>query len=109
MNGTELLKYDILLNELVSTATNVHYDEDAMCIIDDDINDTLMWEEWKEVWFDNPIPYNDDSIDGILFFGDGCLEFHLKDDGDAFNWTEFEKEVIDMVIVELKNFILRIQ
>ena len=108
MNGTELLKYDMLLNELVSIATNVHYDEEAMCIIDDDINDTLMWEESKEVWFDNPIPYKDDSIDGILFFGDGCLEFHLKDDKDALNWTEFEKDIIDMVIVELKNFILKI-
>jgi hypothetical protein len=106
MEGIELLKYDILLNELVSIATKVHYDVDTMCFIDDNNNDVLMWEEWREVWFDNPIPYKNDSIDGILFFGDGCLEFHLQDDGDALNWVEFEKEVIDMVIIELKKIIL---
>lgn len=50
-----------------------------------------------------PIPFENDYIDAVLFFGDGCIEFHYKEDMDALNWSEFSAEVIEQVLVNLAN------
>ena len=45
----------------------------------------------------------DDVVDGVLFFGDGTIEFHLANDGDAVNWADFDVDFIKMIIRELKR------
>ena len=50
-----------------------------------------------------PIPFENDYIDAVLFFGDGCIEFHYKEDMDALNWSEFSTEIIEQVLVNLAN------
>jgi hypothetical protein len=50
-----------------------------------------------------PIPFENDYIDAVLFFGDGCIEFHYKEDMDALNWSEFSTEIIEQVLSNLAN------
>lgn len=50
-----------------------------------------------------PIPFENDYIDAVLFFGDGCIEFHYKEDMDALNWSEFSTEIIEQVLANLAN------
>lgn len=50
-----------------------------------------------------PIPFENDYIDAVLFFGDGCIEFHYKEDMDALNWSEFSTEIIEQVLTNLAN------
>ena len=49
------------------------------------------------------IPYKDDFIDGILFFGDACVEFHLENEQDALNWVEFPTDVALQVLIKLQK------
>lgn len=50
-----------------------------------------------------PIPFENDYIDAVLFFGDGCIEFHYKEDMDALNWSQFSTEIIEQVLTNLAN------
>lgn len=34
------------------------------------------------------------NCDGVLFFGDGCVEFHDADECDAFHWDNFTDESV---------------
>ena len=37
------------------------------------------------------------KCDGILFFGDGCMEFHSAEDEDAYHWDNFTDESIKKI------------
>lgn len=50
-----------------------------------------------------PIPFENDYIDAVLFFGDGTIEFHFDETQDALNWSEFSTEIIEQVLVNLAN------
>lgn len=50
-----------------------------------------------------PIPFENDYIDAVLFFGDGCIEFHYKEDMDALNWSQFSTEIIEQVLTNLSK------
>ena len=66
------------------------------------------WDEdtdWNEQTFVGiePIAYKDDQIDGLLFFADGTVEFHLEREQDALNWCTFPPKTIEDVLVRLRD------
>ena len=102
MSSKEALKkmrlYDTLVNELI-TALELSVVEGGIMN-----NGVIMeWHDLESVSLFNPIPYENDRIDGVLLFGDGTIEFHLENDGDALNWTEFSNDYIKMIIQELQE------
>lgn len=62
----------------------------------------LPYDEYLSVDI-TPIPFENDYIDAVLFFGDGCIEFHYKEDMDALNWSQFPTEIIEQVLANLAN------
>lgn len=90
--------YDTLVNELITAL--------GLSVVEGGImnNGVIMeWHDLESVSLFNPIPYENDRIDGVLLFGDGTIEFHLENDGDAINWAEFSNDYIKMIIEELEN------
>ena len=64
-------------------------------------NDVLLdWEDFEGISIE-PIQYNDDTIDSVLIFGDATIEFHLQNECDALNWSEFDSNIIIQVIKQL--------
>jgi hypothetical protein len=63
----------------------------------------MEWHDLESLSLFNPIPYKNDRIDGVLLFGDGTIEFHFENDGDAVNWAEFTNDYIKMIIEELRK------
>ena len=51
----------------------------------------------------DPIPIRNGTIDGILVFSDMTIEFHIKEEGDALNWSLFDIETIEKVLNNLKE------
>lgn len=45
-----------------------------------------------------PYGYHLDVIDSVLVFADGTIEFHLREEEDAYNWANFPKEVVEDVL-----------
>ena len=50
--------------------------------------------DYETIKVPNEVELDEDSIDGVLIFGDGTMEFHYKNLQDAINWAEFSEEVI---------------
>ena len=63
---------------------------------------TMEWTDHEAIDLPNEVKLAEDSIDGVLLFGDGTIEFHYKNEQDAINWTEFSDEVIEKVIEQLE-------
>ena len=63
---------------------------------------TMEWTDCETIGLPNEVELDEDSIDGVLIFGDGTIEFHYKNEQDAINWTEFSDEVIEKVIEQLE-------
>ena len=67
------------------------------------LNDSPMkWTDYETIDLPNEVELDEDSIDGVLIFGDGTMEFHLKNEQDAPDWAEFSEEVIEKVIGQLE-------
>jgi hypothetical protein len=49
-----------------------------------------------------PVGEGADAINGVLIFADGTIEFHLEEDGDAYNWSEFTIEDNDAVLQQVR-------
>lgn len=62
----------------------------------------MEWTGHEVINLPNEVELDEDSIDSVLIFGDGTIEFHYKNEQDAINWTEFSDEVIEKVIEQLK-------
>ena len=90
--------YDTLVNELI-TALELSVVEGGIM----NNGEIMEWHDLESVSLFNPIPYENDRIDGVLLFGDGTIEFHLENDGDAINWADFSNDYIKMIIEELEN------
>ena len=58
--------------------------------------------DYEIIKLPNEIDLDEDSIDTVLIFGDGTIEFHLKNEQDAPNWAKFSEEVIEKVIEQLE-------
>ena len=63
---------------------------------------TMEWTDHEVIDLPDEVELDEDSIDGVLLFGDGTIEFHYKNEQDAINWTEFSDEVIEKVIEQLE-------
>lgn len=63
---------------------------------------TMEWTDHEVIDLPNEVELDEDTIDSILFFGDGTIEFHYKTEQDAFNWAEFSEGVNEKVIEQLK-------
>lgn len=74
-------------------------DETYSLMVNDSKRDLSDYEEIK---LPNEVELDEDSIDYVLIFGDGTIEFHLKNEQDAINWTGFSEEVIEKVIEQLE-------
>lgn len=102
MSSKDALKkirlYDILVSELI-TALELSVVEGGIM----NNGEIMEWHDLESVSLFNPIPYENDRIDGVLLFGDGTIEFHLENDGDALNWAEFSNDYIKMIIQELQE------
>ena len=90
--------YDTLVNELI-TALELSVVEGGIM----NNGEIMEWHDLESVSLFNPIPYENDRIDGVLLFGDGTIEFHLENDGDALNWAEFSNDYLKMIIQELQE------
>ena len=67
------------------------------------LNDSPMkWTDYETIDLPNEVELDEDSINGVLFFGDGTIEFHYKNGQDAINWAEFNEEVVEKVIEQLE-------
>lgn len=94
---------DSLLSLLVAHF-NLHWDDEHFCYAYD--NGELFTPddyEWLEIpittieWENKIDPTAKGELsrcDGILFFGDGCIEFHDIDSCEAFNWSCFKDRSI---------------
>ena len=58
--------------------------------------------DYETIKLPNEIDLDEDSIDSVLIFGDGTIEFHLKNEQDAINWAEFGEEINEKVIEQLE-------
>lgn len=65
-------------------------------------NEETDWDEYAFVEIE-PIAYDDDRIDGLLFFADGTTEFHLEREQDALNWCQFLPKTIEEVLVKVRH------
>lgn len=44
------------------------------------------------------VEYDDELIDEVLIFGDGCIELHDCNSQDAYNWDDYPNEVLSGVV-----------
>ena len=63
----------------------------------------MEWTDCETIDLPNEVELDEDSIDGVLIFGDGTIEFHYKNGQDAINWMEFSDEVIEKAIEQLEQ------
>ena len=73
-------------------------DETYSLMVDDS---PMEWTDHEAIHLPNEVELDEDSIDGVLIFGDGTIEFHLKNEQDAINWAKFSEEVVEKVIGQL--------
>ena len=50
-----------------------------------------------------PLEYDGDHIDAVLFFGDGTIEFHLKKEEDAYCWDTFPIKLVEDILKRLNT------
>lgn len=67
--------------------------------------------DYESANLNRAVPFEDDEIDAVLVFGDGTVELHLKNEQEAYNWSEFSRcvrgeygvSILQGVIEELKK------
>jgi len=90
-----LLLGDTLIEETARALHLTWNDEEMLC--QDEHGDLIGWNT------EMSLPINVDNIIQINFWGDGTLEFQLKDDEDSINWYDFDKEILIKVIKALRT------
>ena len=96
----EKLSNEIRLMTLIRGIFALTWSDETMAFA---LNDSPMeWTDYEVIDLPNEVELDEDSIDGVLIFGDGTMEFHLKNEQDAPNWAEFSEEVIEKVIGQLE-------
>ena len=102
MEITNEMKFrNALGDKLVSVCSsylNISFDDDLNTYVNGKIFEPY---DYEFIEIPNVIPYENDCIDGILIFGDGTIEFHLKDSEEAFNWNEFNNEIIIIILKQM--------
>lgn len=100
MNITPEMKEKLVLDSTLTAAVvngmKLIWNDDEMAFYTS-VGDYIGWDEMEQIAFE-PFDYDGDRIDGILFFGDGTIEFHFEKSQEAVNWAEFPNGVIKKVI-----------
>ena len=96
----KMFSTEVRLMTLIRDILNAEWNDETNSIV---LNgSTMEWTDHEVIDLPNEVELDEDSIDSILFFGDGTIEFHYKIEQDAFNWAEFSEEVNEKVIEQLK-------
>lgn len=96
----EKLSNEIRLMTLIRGIFALTWSDETMAFA---LNDSPMeWTDYETIDLPNEVELDEDSINGVLFFGDGTIEFHLKNEQDAINWAEFNEKVVEKVIEQLE-------
>ena len=104
----DFMREEIKLTKLIEEITKIRWDDEKEVYFDRD-NNILEWTDYEMIDLPNSIPYKDeendvdDYIDGVLYFGDGTIEFHFQECMDAENWARFDIEIMRKVIAELET------
>lgn len=94
LNGLAL---ESKMEKLIRVIIGLEWDDDNRLYRYIRRNDFLNWDEYEFIEFKTPFPYEDDLIDGILFFGDATIEFHFQKSCEAENWATFDIDTITRV------------
>lgn len=89
------------LIELAMTILGLSFNENGE-IYDNGV--LLDWDSFESIDIE-PIQLNEDSINGVLIFGDATIEFHLASECDALNWAYFDVNTITQVIKKLSEIL----
>lgn len=96
----KMFSNEVRLMTLIRDILNAEWNDETNSIV---LNGaTMEWTDHEVIDLPNEVELDEDSIDSILFFGDGTMEFHYKNEQDAINWAEFSEEVNEKVIEQLK-------
>lgn len=87
------------LIELAMTILGLSFNENGEIY---DNGALLDWDSFESIDIE-PIQLNEDSINGVLIFGDATIEFHLAGECDALNWAYFDVNTITQVIKKLSE------
>lgn len=99
----EKFTLESMLHAAVVNKTNLIWDDEfSVFVYPDNASSFLPWDSMEEIAI-TPFEYDGDRIDGVLFFGDGTVEFHLENSQEAINWAEFPNEIIRRVIDAIPN------
>ena len=96
----KMLANDERLMTLICGILGLTWNDETYSLMVNDSKRELS--DYETIKLPNEVELDEDSIDGVLFFGDGTIEFHLKNEQDAINWVEFSEEVIEKVIEQLE-------
>ena len=92
----------IQLKQLFLRIAGLEWSEEQNCLKYKGSNEVLKWDQYRTITLPNEVKEEEgDSIDAVLMFGDGTLEYHLKNEEDAINWSEFSAETNIDVLYQL--------
>ena len=96
----KMLANDERLMTLICGILGLSWNDETYSLMVNDSKRELS--DYETIKLPNEVELDKDSIDSVLIFGDGTMEFHYKNLQDAFNWAEFSEEVIEKVIEQLE-------
>ena len=96
----KMLANDERLMTLICGILGLSWNDETYSLMVNDSKRELS--DYETIKLPNEVELDEDSIDGVLIFGDGTMEFHYKNLQDAINWAEFSEEVIEKVIEQLE-------
>ena len=96
----KMLSNDERLMTLICGILGLSWNDETYSLMVNDSKRELS--DYETIKLPNEVELDEDSIDGVLIFGDGTMEFHYKNLQDALNWAEFSEEVIEKVIEQLE-------
>ena len=96
----KMFSTEVRLMTLIRDILNAEWNDETNSIVMN--GSTMEWTDHEVIDLPNEVELDEDSIDSILFFGDGTIEFHYKNEQEAINWAEFSEEVNEKVIEQLK-------
>ena len=96
----KILTNEVRLMTLICGILGLSWNDETYSLM---VNDSTMeLTDYEVIKLPNEVKLDEDSIDYVLIFGDGTMEFHYKNLQDAINWAEFSEEVIEKVIEQLE-------
>ena len=96
----KMLANDERLMTLICGILGLSWNDETRSLMVNDSKRELS--DYEAIRLPNEVELDEDSINSVLIFGDGTMEFHYKNLQDALNWAEFSEEVIEKVIGQLE-------